>query len=92
MRRSYTFFLIIFLLTMPVFIMYGQGSGQIRGVVKDSTTGDVLYGANVWLKGTSIGAATDMEGKYRIPNVPAGSYTLVVRYIGYRQKEIQVNW
>ena len=91
MRRSYTFFLIIFLLTMPVFIMYGQGSGQIRGVVKDSTTGDVLYGANVWLQGSSMGAAADIEGKYRITNVPAGSYTMVIRYIGYKQKELQVD-
>ena len=91
MRRSYTFFLIIFLLTMPVFIMYGQGSGQIRGVVKDSTTGDVLYGANVWLQGSSMGAAADIKGKYRITNVPAGSYTMVIRYIGYKQKELQVD-
>ncbi|MFZ0452584.1 MAG: TonB-dependent receptor [Ignavibacteriaceae bacterium] len=86
------FLLIIsILLISATFLQAQEGKGQIQGTVKDSTTGDVLYGANVWLQGTSMGAATDMEGKYRIHNVPAGSYTMVIRYIGYRQKEMPIN-
>ena len=83
---------IIFCLVLLSFsYSFAQESGNIQGVVKDSTTGEVLYGANVWLEGQSLGAATDMDGKYRIVNIPAGSYSLIVRYIGYRQKVVQVN-
>jgi TonB-dependent receptor len=65
--------------------------GQIQGVVKDSSTTDPLFGANIFLKGTGSGAASDIDGKYKISQVPAGSYTLVVQYIGYRGKEFSVN-
>ena len=85
---------IIFCLILLSFSSYSfaqDNSGNIQGVVKDSTTGDLLYGANVWLEGQSLGAATDMQGKYRIVNIPSGSYTLVIRYIGYKQKEVKVN-
>ena len=85
------FLLIIsILLISTTFLQAQEGKGQIQGTVKDSTTGDLLYGANVWLKGLSLGAATDLEGKYRINSVPAGSYTMVIRYIGYKQKEIPI--
>lgn len=43
-----------------------QGSGTIRGTVLDATTGDGLPGANVFLAGTSMGTATDLDGKYEI--------------------------
>ena len=85
---------IIFCLIILSFSSYSfsqDKSGNIQGVVKDSTTGNILYGANVWLEGLSLGAATDADGKYRIINIPAGSYTLVIRYIGYKQKEVLVN-
>jgi len=91
MNRKLQFSLIIILLLLIVSYTFAQEKANIQGVVKDSTTNDVLYGANVWLEGTSLGAATDMEGKYKITSVPAGSYTLVVRYIGYKQKEVQVD-
>jgi len=43
------------------------------------------------LEGTSIGAATDNEGKYIIGNLSAGSYTLKISYIGYESKAIQID-
>ncbi len=65
-------------------------SGKIEGFVKDAVTGQPLPGANIMIKGTSMGAATDLKGHYVILNVPPGEYTLVVRYIGYRQKTATV--
>ncbi len=65
-------------------------SGVIQGVVKDAKTGDPLPGANVQIVGTSIGAATDLHGKYVIPRVPPGSYTLRVTFIGYKTVEVPV--
>ncbi|HQI49589.1 MAG TPA: carboxypeptidase-like regulatory domain-containing protein, partial [bacterium] len=54
--------------------LYAQGT--LTGVVLDSAKADPLIGANVYLVGTALGSVTDIEGKYRIVNVPEGSYTL----------------
>ena len=58
-------------------------SGSIEGYVKDSGTSENLFGANVIVMGTSVGAATDPDGKFVIQNVPEGSYEIRASYIGY---------
>ncbi|MBD3377857.1 TonB-dependent receptor [candidate division KSB1 bacterium] len=63
-------------------------SSRIEGKVIDAATGEPLPGANIIIKGTSIGAATDLEGKYVIARVPPGKYTLNVTFIGYYAVEI----
>ena len=65
-------------------------SGTVEGTVKDDQTKDDLPGANVLLVTTSLGASTDVNGKFVIRNVPPGSYTLRATYIGYQQKEISI--
>lgn len=65
-------------------------SGIIRGVVRDSSTNESLIGANVIIVGTSLGAATDLEGKYMIEAVPAGQYTIKCSYIGYNSLERKI--
>ncbi len=85
------FFLIICLIFFGTSLSFAQETnGQIRGVVTDSTTHDPLFGANIWLKGTGLGAASDLHGNYQIVQVPEGTYTLVVRYIGYKGKELSI--
>ena len=68
-------------------IMFGLATSlsaaTISGKITDANSGDFLPGANVILVGTSSGAATDNMGDFSIPNVPAGNYTLTVKYIGY---------
>jgi len=66
------------------------GTAGIIGMVTDSTTGEPLIGTNISLKGTGMGAASDLNGKYLIPNVPAGSYTLIASYIGYKTKTYKI--
>jgi TonB-dependent receptor len=61
---------------------------NIEGIVKDSQTGDPLPGANVVLAGTSLGASADINGKYTIRNVPPGTYTVSVTYVGYRSVSV----
>ena len=70
-------------------LSYSQ-SGEISGTVKDAVTGEALPGANVFLQGTAIGAATNLEGKYLIRKIPPGKYTLRVSFIGYKQKEVEI--
>lgn len=69
---------------------FAAASGKISGVVKAADTKEPLPGANVVLKGTSLGASTDLNGRFIIPSAPAGSYKLVVSYIGYQRKTIDI--
>ena len=66
-------------------------SFSIKGVILDATTGEALPGANVMIMGTSLGAASNLDGKYIIKSVPPGSYTLRVKYIGYKDFEQEIN-
>lgn len=70
---------------------FAEAAGtNIEGVVKDAETGDPLFGANIIIVGTSMGAATDMSGKYVIMNVNPGTYTLHVSYIGYIDQKVEI--
>jgi len=60
----------------------------IRGVVKD-TAGEPVIGANVRVKNTTIGTATDIDGNYTLA-VPASANTLSVTYIGMRETEVPI--
>ena len=60
-----------------------QTTGKISGTVTDNA-GTGLAGANVIVDGTSMGRATDADGKYTILNVSAGMYSVTASYIGYK--------
>src|SRR3989454_10279267 len=63
--------------------------GDVGGSVADSATGTPLPGGEVRvLRGGNTGAAAppDAFGRYRIHNVPAGSYSREGRYLGYRSE------
>jgi TonB-dependent receptor len=66
------------------------GVGTITGEVTDAATGETLPGANVVLKGTAVGVATDVDGRFTLRRVPAGTVTLEIRYLGYITREIEV--
>ncbi|HUI10364.1 MAG TPA: carboxypeptidase-like regulatory domain-containing protein [Bacteroidota bacterium] len=72
------------LLVVLVQAVWAQGPVTLRGKVTDRTTKEGLPGANIVVKGTSVGASTDLTGAYVIRNVPAGQQTLVVSYVGYK--------
>ncbi|HXX64827.1 MAG TPA: carboxypeptidase-like regulatory domain-containing protein, partial [Bacteroidota bacterium] len=68
------------------------GTGHISGVVKDSRTGERLIGANVLVVGTGKGAATDLNGGFLILNLPPGSYTIRVTFVGYKTEERHIDF
>lgn len=70
--------------------LYMPTTGTISGKVIDSRSGEGLPGANVLLKGTTIGAASAADGSFTIANVPPGSYSVVVSFIGYHTQETDV--
>jgi len=65
-------------------------AGRIAGVVTWDETGEPLIGANVFLVGTTRGAATDIDGRFVIEDVPVGMYVARVSYVGFLSQEIQV--
>ncbi len=88
MKHLYTisFFLLLVLFAAgPAF----SQSGFISGQITDTEDGEPLIGANVLIDGTNIGASTNIDGNFRILNVRPGTYTVVVRYIGYQTKYIE---
>ena len=73
-------------IVLLVVLSIGQlAAGTLKGKVTDADNGDALIGANVTIEGTTMGAATDMNGEYTVENVPAGTYTVIVAYIGYTE-------
>ena len=58
---------------------------QIQGVITDSQ-GETLPGVNVLVKGTSIGAISDINGKFTL-QVPSPKSVLIISYIGYETYE-----
>lgn len=58
-------------------------NGTVTGKVSDNQNGPVI-GASVVLLGTTIGSATDVDGKYLISKAPSGNFTVRVSCIGYK--------
>jgi iron complex outermembrane recepter protein len=69
-------------------VTYAQNR-EVTGLVTDSESGSPVPGANVTVKGTSTGTATDANGKFAL-QVPTGSNTLVVSFVGYTTQEVAI--
>ena len=76
--------LYLLLITSIIFANEGSISGKVQDV------SEPLYGANVFLVGTSMGSTTDSSGSYQILGIPVGKYTLQVDYIGYEPASIDL--
>lgn len=63
---------------------------NVSGTVLAKDTDEGLPGANVKLKGTTLGTTTDANGKFRVQTPGMSQATLVVSFIGYRTVEINV--
>lgn len=76
-------------LLMSYSIVLAGTTGKISGLVTDLETKEPLPGVNIVIEGTSMGAATNVEGNYNILNIPPGTYTLRVSSIGYRTQVVE---
>jgi hypothetical protein len=85
--KIYKTIVLMMLLTSALFAQ----TYTLSGVVTTTETGEKLVGANVYLKGTTLGAATDIDGKYSIPSIANGNYTIVCSYIGFETVEQKVD-
>lgn len=65
-----------------------QTGRTITGTIVDET-GEPVIGVNVRVKDTTIGAITDLDGRFSLANVPTGA-VLQITYVGYKDQEIAV--
>ena len=82
----------ILLLGLMLFLVNAMAFAQgrvITGTVTSTEDGMGVPGATVLVKGTTIGTATDIDGKYSI-NVPAGSNVLVFTFVGLTSQEVNI--
>jgi outer membrane receptor protein involved in Fe transport len=73
---------VLLLLLSVVPLVFAQTT--VSGKITDAASGEVLARATVRVVGTQMGASSNEQGDYRIENLPAGSVTLTISYIGYQ--------
>ena len=87
MKRS-----IVVLMMMLISVLYSSAFAtrvEVHGIVIDGASGDPLPGANVLVKNTSFGAATDLSGRFTFSFETDREFTIVVRFMGYKTFEQQ---
>ena len=89
LSKSVFKFFALFIIILTSQIIYAQ-NGQIIGKILDKTNNEPLFGANVILVGTSFGASSDINGEFRVINIPIGEYTLKASYISYNINQINI--
>ncbi len=77
--------ILLLLLTASVF---SATTGKITGVISDADNQQPLVGVTVAIQGTSLGAITDVDGRYIVLNVPVGTYTVKISAVGYQTVEV----
>jgi outer membrane receptor protein involved in Fe transport len=90
MKNTKTFCIVEVLICLLLMVQSGRTgqTGKIVGRISDASTADPLPGANVVIEGSTIGAASDMDGDYMILNVPPGTYILTGSMLSYQEVRI----
>jgi hypothetical protein len=81
------FWSVVFFFLAAINIVSAQTFGKIAGTVTDRK-GEPLPGANVFIEGTNMGAAADVDGVYYILNIPPGKYELRAVIVGYKPMKV----
>ncbi len=81
--------LTILAFVLSPFFLFSQQSGSIVGKISDKEQdNDPLPFADARVQGTTLGATTDFDGLFEIPNVTPGTYTVIISFVGYETLEI----
>jgi len=78
-------------LILTIVLSINAQNGTIRGFIYNEKTGESEIGATAYLKGTTMGAASDVNGFYSITKIPAGNYTLMVTSLGFDTVKIAIS-
>jgi outer membrane receptor protein involved in Fe transport len=80
---------IIFAISLVLPAISFARNGKLLGRALDAESGEPIIGASVYIEGTTMGAATDINGYYVIDNIPEGVYTLIISSVAYDQLQVQ---
>jgi outer membrane receptor for ferrienterochelin and colicins len=83
--------LILFILMLTVYVNLFSQTGTVSGKVIDKHTNEALPGATVAIKGRAGSTTTDNLGNFKLLKVDTGNLVLVISYVGYEDKELQVH-
>ncbi|MEO8336921.1 MAG: carboxypeptidase regulatory-like domain-containing protein, partial [bacterium] len=79
--------LVVSSIAAPLVLHAQSGTGSIAGVITDAAHAAVA-GAQVSVVGTRLGGVSDLEGRYRVNGVPAGTHELRVQRIGQKPQSV----
>lgn len=82
--------IILTAILLALSICMGQEKGIIEGRIVSAETSEPLVGANVFIENSTLGSASNSDGRFAISRVPAGSITLVVSLMGYKLQEHEI--
>jgi hypothetical protein len=86
---KYFFLLLSVLVILVIGKTNAQSYGTLRGFVTDSSNGEILAYATVYLQDTKQGSTSDTRGFYSIPSIPTGIHTVVFSFVGYLPKVME---
>lgn len=94
-KNNFTFMMMLFLgifLFSSNHTLYAQKESEanIFGHVLDAANHEHLPFVNVYIKGTTLGTATNDNGHYILEHLPVGTHTVVVSFMGYKTIEQEV--
>lgn len=75
--------LIVFTFLLSFSITAYAQDNNVKGFVYEKATGEPMMFCNVYLKGTTYGASTDINGFFNITKIPDGDYLILVTNLGY---------
>ncbi len=81
MLKKIQILLLLFFFALPVSSVAQVGS--LSGVITDADSQEPIPGATIFLTDIARGVATDLDGEYSLENIPAGTHTLRVTFVGY---------
>ncbi|MBS1559195.1 MAG: carboxypeptidase-like regulatory domain-containing protein, partial [Bacteroidetes bacterium] len=87
--KLYKKLLLILVMNTWLSVVVSAQSRVVTGAVKDPS-GTAIPGANITVKGTSSGTATDGDGKYSI-EVSGNNAVLVFSFVGYATQEVSID-
>ncbi len=82
---------LLLILTLTGITSLAFSQAIVKGVVADASNNEKLIGASVFVKGTTSGITTDINGGFKLVLTAAGKKTIVVQFVGFTSKEFEVD-
>lgn len=89
-QRQKALYLLISLTFITIGLTAQTVGGQITGIVIDESCEEPLPGATVFIEELNKGAATDEHGEFSFSDIPAATYTLTIKFVGYHTQSCKV--